>query len=55
MQLHRLVLTLLCTLALMPQLISHAQQERTLTVKPQATGERRVALIIGNGAYAQGR
>lgn len=52
MQISRLVLTLFCVIALMPQMISHAQQNRALNVASQ--GERRIALIIGNGAYAQG-
>lgn len=52
MQFTRLALTLVCVIALMPQLISHAQQDRALKVT--AEGERRVALIIGNSAYTQG-
>jgi len=52
MQFRRLVLTLFCVIALMPQMISHAQQDRALRVTAQ--GERRVALIIGNSAYTQG-
>ncbi len=52
MQFRRLVLTLFCVIALMPQMISHAQQDRALNVTRQ--GERRIALVIGNGAYALG-
>ena len=51
-KLTRLVLPLVGVLALLPNLISHAQ--RALTVQPAASQEQRVALIIGNGAYAQG-
>ena len=54
MYLGRLVLTLLCVIALMPQMISHAQQDRALNITPQSASERRIALIIGNGTYAQG-
>ncbi|HEX4945654.1 MAG TPA: SUMF1/EgtB/PvdO family nonheme iron enzyme [Blastocatellia bacterium] len=52
MQFSRLILTLVCVIALMPQLITHAQQDRALRVTAQ--GDRRVALIIGNSAYTQG-
>lgn len=51
-QLIRLVLPLVAGLALLPQMISHARQDRGLTVTAQ--GERRVALVIGNSAYALG-
>ncbi|HEX4947266.1 MAG TPA: SUMF1/EgtB/PvdO family nonheme iron enzyme [Blastocatellia bacterium] len=54
MTLTRLVLTLLCSLALMPQLISQAQQKQTLNATRQNSSERRIALIIGNSAYALG-
>ncbi len=54
MYLGRLVLTLFCVIALMPQMISHAQQDRSLNVIRQTPNERRIALVIGNGAYAQG-
>ncbi|MBS1808050.1 MAG: SUMF1/EgtB/PvdO family nonheme iron enzyme [Acidobacteria bacterium] len=51
-QLIRLVLPLVAGLALLPQMIFHARQDRGLTVTAQ--GERRVALVIGNSAYALG-
>ena len=54
MYLGRLVLTLLCVIALMPQMISHAQQDRALNITQQSANERRIALVIGNGTYAQG-
>ena len=54
MQYGRLVLTLCCVIALMPQMISHAQRNRALNVTLQSASERRVALVIGNGAYALG-
>ncbi len=40
----------------MPQMISHAQQDRNLKLAgpTPSKAEQRVALIIGNGAYAQG-
>ncbi len=50
MHFSKLILTLLCIIGLMPQ----AQQDRNLTVTRPATNEQRIALVIGNGAYAQG-
>ena len=55
MKLTRLIMTLLATLALLPQMISQAQQDRNLPLaSPTTNDERRIALVIGNGAYAQG-
>ena len=47
---------LLGIIILMPQMISHAQQDRNLKLAgpTPSKAEQRVALIIGNGAYAQG-
>ena len=50
MRFSKLILTVLCIIGLMPQ----APQDRNLTVTRPATNEQRVALVIGNGAYAQG-
>ena len=50
MHFSKLILTLLCIIGLMPQ----SRQDRNLTVTRPATNEQRIALVIGNGAYAQG-
>ena len=52
----RFALILLIVLVLMPQMISQAQQDRALKVVEQTTTtkDQRIALIIGNGEYAQG-
>ena len=52
----RFALILVIVLVLMPQMISQAQQDRALKVVEQTTTpkEQRIALIIGNGEYAQG-
>ena len=50
MRFSKLILTVLCIIGLMPQ----TQQDRNLTATRPASKEQRIALVIGNGAYAQG-
>ncbi len=55
MQFIRFFLSLLFLIVLLPQVISHAQPNHGSSATAQPIHERRVALVIGNSAYAQGK